>query len=94
MLYSIFVVSSVKITRVKRQFKEKLSFAALLKKVVGCGKIRLRETSIMKKGGPQTETVILFVEHFMRKYDEICTYCFCCVCYASLEEYCEFERDD
>ena len=26
--------------------------------------------------------------------DEICTYCFCCVCYASLEEYREFERDD
>ena len=43
MLFSVFVVSSVKITRVKRQFKEKLSFAALLKKVVGCGKIRLRD---------------------------------------------------
>ena len=26
--------------------------------------------------------------------DEICTYCFCCVCYGALEEYCDCERDD
>ena len=94
MLYSIFVVSSVKITRVKRQFKEKLSFAALLKKIVGCGKIRLRETSIMKKGGQQTDGYLVCRTFYEKISDEICTYCFCCVCYASLEEYCEFERDD
>ena len=68
MLFSVFVVSSAEITSVKRQFKEKLSFAAVLKKIVVNAKIRLRETNIMKKGGRQTGTVILFAEHVMRKY--------------------------
>ena len=67
MLFSVFVVSSAQITSVKRQFKEKLSFSAVLKKIVVNAKIRLRETNIMK-GGRQTGTVILFVEHVMRKY--------------------------
>ena len=26
--------------------------------------------------------------------DEICTNCFCRICYAALEEYCECQRDD
>ena len=68
MLFSVFVVSSAEITSVKRQFKEKLSFAAVLKKIVVNAKIRLRETNIMKKGGRQTGMVILFAEHVMRKY--------------------------
>ena len=67
MLFSVFVVSLAEISA-KRQFKEKLSFAVVLKKIVVNAKVRLRETNIMKKGGRQTGTVILFVEHVMRKY--------------------------
>ena len=51
MLFSVFVVLSVETTSVKRQLKEKLSFAANLKKIVVNAKIRLKETNIMKKGG-------------------------------------------
>ena len=68
MLFSVFVVSLVETTSVKRQLKEKLSFAAVLKKIVVNAKIRLRGTNIMKKGGRQTGTVILFAEHVMKKY--------------------------
>ena len=68
MLFGVFVVSSAQITSVKRQFKEKLSFSAVLKKIVVNAKIRLRETNIMKKGGRQTGAFILFVEHVMRTY--------------------------
>ena len=68
MQFSVFVVSSAEITSAKRQFKEKLSFAAVLKKIVVNAKIRLRGTNIMKKGGRQTGTVIFFAEHVMKKY--------------------------
>ena len=68
MLFSVFVVSLVETTSVKRQLKEKLSFAAVLKKIVVNAKIRLRGTNIMKKGGRQTGTVILFAKHVMKKY--------------------------
>ena len=68
MLFSVIVVLLAKITSAKRQFKEKLYFAAVLKNVVANAKIRLREKNIMKKGGLKTGTVILFVEHVMKKY--------------------------
>ena len=59
---------SAEITSVKRQFMEKVSFAAVLKKIVVDVKISLRGTNVMKKGGRQTGTVIFFAEHVIKKY--------------------------
>ena len=47
---------------------EKVSFTAVLKKIVVDVKISLRGTNVMKKGGRQTGTVILFAEHVIKKY--------------------------
>ena len=68
MRFSVFAVLPAEITNVKRQFKEKLSFTAVLKKSVANAKIRSREMNIMKKGGRQRGTVILFAEHVMKRY--------------------------
>ena len=68
MRFSVFAVLPAEITSVKRQFKEKLSFAVVLKKSIANVKVRLKETNIMKKGGRQTGTIILFAEHVMKRY--------------------------
>ena len=31
---------------------------------------------------------------YIKISDEICTACFCCICYAALEEYCDCQKDD
>ena len=49
----------------------------------------------MKKRGRQTGTVNLVCGTCYNKIpDEICTACFCRVCYTALEEYCDCVRDD
>ena len=57
MYFIVFVVLLVEITNVKKQFKEKLSFAHVLKSVQSVVN-KLKEINIMKNGGRQIETAI------------------------------------
>ena len=57
MQFNILVVLLVKITNVKKQFKEKLSFAHVLKSVQSAVN-KLKEINIMKNGGRQIEMAI------------------------------------
>ena len=57
MQFSDFVVLLVEITNVKKQFKEKLSFAHVLKSVQSVVN-KLKEMNIMKNSGEQIETAI------------------------------------
>ena len=62
MQFNVFAVLLVEITNVKKQFKEKLSFAHVLTNVRNAVN-KLREMNIMRKGGQQIEMDIWFVEH-------------------------------
>ena len=62
MQFNVFAVLLVEITNVKKQFKEKLSFAHVLTNVRNAVN-KLREMNIMRKGGQQIEMGIWFVEH-------------------------------
>ena len=57
MQFNVLVVLLVKITNVKKQFKEKLSFAHVLKSVQSAVN-KLKEINIMKNGGRQIEMAI------------------------------------
>ena len=74
-----------RITSVKRQFKEKLSFAAV--------KIK-RDKYNEERWSTDRDGYLVCGTCYEKISDEICTYCFCCVCYGALEEYCDCERDD
>ena len=52
-----FVVLSVLNTSVKKKFVEKLSLSIVPKKIAICVKIRFLEMNIMRRDGPQIETV-------------------------------------
>ena len=57
MQFNVFAVLLVEITNVKKQFKEKLSFAHVLKSVQSVVN-KLKEMNIMKNGGRQIEMAI------------------------------------
>ena len=91
MQFSASVVLSVLHTSVKKKFVEKLSLSIALKKILTCVKIRLIEMNIMSRDGRQIKTLILFVELCYEKLaadSEICENCFCVLCYASSDEWC------
>ena len=58
MQFNVFVVLLVKITIVKKKFKEKLSFAHVLLMNVQNSVIKLGEMNKMRKSGQQIETGI------------------------------------
>ena len=66
--FSVFADLLVEIINVKKQLREKLLFAIVLKNIVVSAKIKLRETNIMKKDGLQKEMVTLFVGLVMKNY--------------------------
>ena len=89
MQFNVFVVLLVEITNVKKQFKEKLSFAHVLKSVQKyCEQIKRNEYN-EERWATDRDGYLIRGTCYEKLSGEICTNCFCKICYVSVDEWCD-----
>ena len=95
MQFNVFVVLLVKITIVKKKIQGKTIFSTYSTDECSkcCDQIK-RDEYIEERWAADREGYLICGTCYDKLSDEICTNCFCKICYTTVDEYCECNSSD